>query len=197
VRHRRLSAVIAVGLTVAACAAASAYAAYRAVATNSANSFAAGTVALSDNDSGTAMFTSLTSARANDSETSCIRVRSDGTLNATVRLYASVSGSLAPYLTLTVTRGTDANPVFDNCTTFVADSTNYIGSGLGVIYSGALSSFPTTYSAGIVDPAVGGGTETWSQNEIHIYKFVLSAGTNTAAQGLSATAGFTWDARNL
>jgi hypothetical protein len=188
--------VTAIGLMAAACLVASAYAAYRAVTTNSGNSFAAGSVALSDNDSGTAMFTSLTSARANDSETSCIRVRSDGTLNSTVRLYASVSGSLASYLTLTVTRGTDVSPVFDNCTTFGADANNYIGSGLGVVYSGALSSFPTTYGAGIVDPTVGGGTETWSQNELHIYKFVVSAGTNTAAQGLSATAAFTWEARN-
>ena len=82
------------------------------------------------------------------------------------------------------------------CATFSADATNYIGSGAGVIYSGALNAFPATYAAGIVDPAVGGGTETWTQTEVHIYKFTIAAGTNTAAQGLSATAGFTWEARS-
>jgi hypothetical protein len=186
---------VALVLVAGSCAA-GAYAAFRAAATNSGSSFAAGSVALSDNDTGTAMFTSLTAARAYDTETSCIRVRADGSLDSTVRLYGAISGSLASYLTLTVTRGTDVSPTFDTCTTFVADANNYIGAGLGVLYSGALSSFPTTYAAGIIDPAVGGGTETWSQNEVHIYKFVISAGTNTAAQGLSATAGFTWEARS-
>ena len=192
---RRLAAV-AIAAVIAAGACMAAYAAYATYVSNTGNSFAAGSVALSDNDSGTAMFTSLTAARANDSETSCIRVRSDGSLSSTVTLYGAVSGALAPYLTLTVTRGTDPAPVFDNCTTFVADATNYVGQGAGVIYNGALSSFPTSFASGITDPAVGGGTETWTQNEVHIYRFVINAGTNTAAQGLSATAAFTWEARS-
>jgi hypothetical protein len=193
---RRPIGILAAASLVAAVSAVGAYAAYRAVTTNSGNSYEAGSVKLSDNDSGTAMFASLTAARANDSETSCIRVRADGTLDSTVRLYGTVSGPLSSYLTLTVTRGADVSPTFDTCTTFVADANNYIGAGLGVIYSGALSSFPTTYAAGIVDPAVGGGIETWSENEAHIYRFVVSAGANTAAQGLSATAAFTWEARS-
>jgi hypothetical protein len=172
-----------------------AYAAFKAVLSNSGNSYAAGSVALSDNDSGTAMFTTLTSAKPNDSETSCIRVRFDGSLDSTVRLYGTISGPLAPYLTLTVTRGTDSNPVFDNCSTFTADATNYIGSGNGVIYSGALDTFPTSYASGIVDPT-SGSPETWSQNEVHIYKFVVTVGSNSAGQGQSASAGFTWEARN-
>jgi hypothetical protein len=172
-----------------------AYAAYRATVANSGNTFAAGSVALSDNDSGTAMFTSLTAASPSDSETSCIKVRSDGTLASNVRLYGSIGGALAPYLTLTVTRGTDPTPAFDTCTTFAPDATNYIGSGSGVIYSGALGSFPTTYSGGIVDPT-SGSPEAWTQNEEHVYKFVVTLGSNTAGQGQIVTAGFTWEARN-
>jgi hypothetical protein len=34
------------------------------------------------------------------------------------------------------------------------------------------------------------------QNEVHVYRFVIGAGTNPAAQGLSATAAFTWEARS-
>jgi hypothetical protein len=187
--------VVVVAAVAAAVACVGAYAAFKAVLPNSGNSYASGSVALSDNDSGTAMFTTLTSAKPTDAETSCIRVRFDGSLGSTVRLYGTISGALAPYLTLTVTRGTDSNPVFDDCTTFVADSTNYLGSGNGVIYSGALGSFPTTYAGGIVDPT-SGTPETWSQNEVHIYKFVLTLGSSSAAQGLTTSTGFTWEARN-
>ena len=192
----RRAPVLLMAAVAAAVTCVGAYAAFKAVLSNSGNSYASGRVALSDNAAGTAMFTTLTSAKPTDSETSCIRVRFDGSLDSTVRLYGTISGTLAPYLTLTVTRGTDANPVFDDCSTFVADSTNYIGSGAGVIYSGALGSFPATYASGLVDPT-SGSPETWSQNEVHIYKFVLTLGSNTAGQGQTASAGFTWEARNL
>ena len=190
------------GLVLAGVAAAAAvvcvgaYAGYRAALANSGNSFAAGSVALSDNDAGSALFTTLTSASPGDSQTNCIRVRFDGTLASTVRLYGTVSGALAPYLTLTVTRGTDPTPSFGSCSTFTADAPNYVGAGSGVIYNGALSAFPSTYAGGIVDPQVGGGTETWTQNEAHVYQFALSVGSNTAGQGQSATASFTWEARS-
>jgi hypothetical protein len=181
---------------VAAVVCVGAYATYRATVANGGNSFGAGSVALSDNDAGTALFTTLTSASPGDSQTNCIRVRFDGTLTSVVHIYGAVSGALAPYLTLTVTRGTDPTPSFGSCSSFAADATNYIGAGSGVIYNGALSSFPSTYAGGIVDPQVGGGTETWTQNEVHVYRFALSVGSNTAGQGQSATAGFTWEARS-
>ena len=82
------------------------------------------------------------------------------------------------------------------CTNFTADSTNYIGSGAGVIYAGLLSAYPTTYGAGIVDPT-SGSPETWTTSEAHSYEFVISLNNNAAAQGLSSTATFTWEARNL
>ncbi len=193
---RRQVVLVAVAIVAAAGLSTAAYAAYRGVTTNNGNQLAAGSVALSDNDAGSALFTALGSARASDSETSCIRVRSDGSLDSTVRLYGTVSGGLAPFLTLTVTRGTDPAPSFKSCTSFIADGTSYIGAGPGVIYSGPLSSFPGSYAAGIVDPTAG-SSETWSTSEVHVYRFSLSAGTNPAAEGLSATVSFTWEARNL
>ena len=195
IRPRRVVIAAAVA-AVAAATCVGAYAAYRATVTNTGNSFAAGTVVLSDNDAGTALFTTLTAMRANDIGTNCIRVRSDGTLASTVKLYGTTGGSLASYLTLTVTRGTDPTPSFGSCATFTPDATNYVGQGAGVIFNNTLSSFPASYASGITDPAVGGGTESWTQNDMHVYRFVLSAGTNTAAQGLSATASFTWEARS-
>jgi hypothetical protein len=196
VRPSRRMLFVLVAVVAAGGACVGAYAAFQAVLTNSGDSYAAGSVALSDNDDGTAMFTTLTSAAPTDSETSCIKVRFDGTLDSTVRLYGTISGALTPDLTITVTRGTDPTPAFDNCATFVPDANNYTGNGLGVVYTGALSGFPTTYAAGIVDPALTGGTETWSSAEEHIYKFAVTLGSNPAGQGETASAGFTWEARN-
>jgi hypothetical protein len=111
-------------------------------------------------------------------------------------LYATVSGALAPYLTLTVTRGTDSAPSFSSCANFTADATDYIGQGAGVVYQGSLSGYPTDYASGIVDPKPA-TPETWTTGEAHSYRFNISLDNNLAAQGLSATAAFTWEARNL
>jgi predicted ribosomally synthesized peptide with SipW-like signal peptide len=82
------------------------WSAFNAVKTNSGNSFAAGTVLLSDNDSGNAMM-SLVSAKPFDSVSACLVVTYTGTLSGTVRLYGSTTGTgLAQYLNLTITRGT-------------------------------------------------------------------------------------------
>src|SRR5438093_8912731 len=83
-------------------------AAFFSTTANGSDNFAAGTVYLTDNDSGAAML-SLSNATPGSSDTSCIRVRFDGSLDSTVRLYATVSGNLAQYLNLVVTRGTDSS----------------------------------------------------------------------------------------
>lgn len=175
-------------------AGAGSYAVFTATTGNTGNSFASGTVAIQDNDSNTAML-ALANAKPGDADTSCIRIEYTGSLDSTVRLYGSVSGSLASYLTLTVTRGTDSSPSFDSCANFTPDATNYIGAGNGVVYSGPLSSFPASYAAGIVDPT-SGSPETWSQSEAHSYRFVVTLQDDNAAQGLTGNASFTWEARN-
>jgi hypothetical protein len=188
-----LATLVVVGL-IGSAAGYGSYSAFSATTTNSGNSFAAGTVVVDDNDAGTAML-ALSDARPGGSDTSCIKVRYTGSLSSTVRLYASVSGTLASYLTLTVTRGTDSSPSFDSCAGFTADATDYNGNGAGVVYSGNLADFPASYAAGIVDPKAA-APETWTTNEEHFYKFTISLQDNNAAQGLSASAGFTWEARN-
>jgi len=166
--------------------------------TSSTNSFAAGTVSVADNDAGSAMLT-LTSAKPTDTSQSCIALTYTGTLDSAVRLYGSVSGSLNQYLTLTITRGTQSPASFGSaCTGFAADATNYIGQGAGVIFSGNLSTFTASaWATGIADPAVGGGSETWTTSEAHVYRFAVTLQNATAAQGLSGTASFTWEAQNL
>lgn len=193
-RLRSVALPLAVILLAALVSETATYAMFNAKTTSNANNFATGTVVLSDNDSG-GMVISLSNARPGASSTGCIAVASTGSLDSSVRLYATVGGTLAPYLNLTVTRGTIASPSFPSCAAFSADGTDYLGSGAGVIFTGALSAYPTTYAAGIVDAP--GSPETWSTNEVHVYRIVVTLANNPAAQGLSSSATFTWEARSL
>lgn len=80
-------------------------AAFTATTQNQGASFAAGTVVLSDDDSGSAMF-AAGDLGPGDSTTRCLTVRYDGTLPGTVRLFASPApGALAPHLQVTVDEG--------------------------------------------------------------------------------------------
>lgn len=162
---------------------------------NSTNRMATGAVVLSDNDAGGSVI-SLANAKPGNSDTGCISVTMTGSLSSTVRSYATVTGSLAQYLDLTVTRGTDSSPSFRSCVGFLADSTNYVGAGAGVIYQGTLSAYPATYSAGIVDP-ISSSPETWTTSETHAYEFRITLTNNPAAQALTSSATFYWEARNL
>ncbi|MGH2756067.1 MAG: hypothetical protein ACRDLB_16775 [Actinomycetota bacterium] len=125
-------------------------AAYSAVTGNPANRFVAGTVAVGDNDSGDLMF-SLADAKPGASASACIKVTYSGSLPSTMRLYGTTSGTgLAPYLTLTVTRGSygSPEPQFASCSNFSPDGTNYISQGSGVVYSGTLDGNRTTTPPG-------------------------------------------------
>lgn len=170
------------------------WSAFSATTDNTGNSFEAGTVIISDNDSGTAML-ALVNAKPGDTDQSCINVTYTGTLASSVRLFGTTGGNgLDQYLDLVVTRGSGAAG-FDNCTGFTADAANYIGAGAGVIYNGTLQGFADTYAAGIVDPT-SGTPEVWTTGESHTYRFAVTLQDNNAAQGLNATQSFTWEARN-
>lgn len=170
------------------------YSAFTATTSNTGNSFAAGSVAIQDDDSATAML-SLSNAKPGDSDTSCIKVRYTGSLSATVRLYATTTGTLPQYLNVTITRGTSSAPAFDSCATFTPDATDYNGNGAGVIYTGTLSALPATWASGIVDPKAA-TPATWNTNDEHSYRFVVSLADDNSAQTQSGTATFTWEARN-
>ena len=172
-------------------------AAFSANTSNANNTIATGTVAIGDNDGGASPVVTLSNARPGDTSSGCMKVTYTGSLSSSVRLYATVTGTgLGQYLDLKITRGSSSDP-FGVCTNFAADATNYIGQGNGVVYSGTLAAFPSTYSAGLVDP-IAGPPESWTQNEAHTYKIqvTLQASAPTAAQGLAANPTFIWEARN-
>jgi predicted ribosomally synthesized peptide with SipW-like signal peptide len=166
------------------------YAAFSSSTSNAGNTFVAGTVTLSDNDAEVAMF-SLANARPGAPETGCLQVSYTGSVATTaLKLYGTVTGPLAGYVQLTVVRGTDPTPSFDACTTFTGDTTNYRGLGAGVLYSGTLAGYPADFTAGIADPLA-----VWTAGQKASYRFTVEILDNNAAQGLSSTASFGWEAR--
>jgi predicted ribosomally synthesized peptide with SipW-like signal peptide len=159
------------------------YAAFTSQTSSDSNVLSTGTVSLVDNDGGAVMF-SLSGIRPTDpATTSCVKVTYDGSLDADVRLYASVSSTGAEqYLNLKVETGTSSTG-FGNCTGFSASST---------LFNGALSGYPTAFASGIDDPA-----SPWSTGTTRAYRFTVSLQNNAAAQGLTTTATFDWEARNV
>src|ERR1700710_1883099 len=101
-----LATIVVLGVAIALIGGA-VFSAYTSVSSNDGNQFTAGTIGLSDNDSGSALF-SVSAFVPGDSYTKCLRVdySSTGGVQSDVHLYGSSGGSLVPYLDLKVRRGT-------------------------------------------------------------------------------------------
>ena len=164
-------------------------AAFVAQSGNIANQVTSASVDLTDDDSGTALFTGIAALTPGTTVDRCIDVTYDGTVDPTaVVLYSSgaPTGDLAPYLDLTIEVGADTGAAFRDCTGFTAT-----GSPL---YTGTLGAFAgarTGYGNGVVawDPA-GGGQET------RTFRFRLSVQDVAAAEAKTSTFGFTWETRS-
>lgn len=150
------------------------------------NAWTTGTVALTDTDSGNALFKVANDGLldAGQTLTRCINVTYNGTLtnNLAVRLYGTSAGALAPYLNLTVTEGTGANGTAGSCTGFTPTST---------LYNGTLDGFATTrdtFAHGVSTWAITAAPQTRS------YRFVTAVADVNASQAKTATANFTWTA---
>ena len=194
VRHLGLMGVLAL---LAVAAGGATFAAYTATTRSDSNRIESGSVKLSDNGDGTSLM-SLSAAVPGDTTSACIKVTFDGSLASTVRLYGTTTGTgLDQYLDLKVTRGTynPSTPAFKSCSNFQPDGTDYVGAGNGVIYNGTLQGFPDDYAAGLVDP-LAGSPESWTNGEVHVYRFDVTMQNNFAAQTLDATQTFSWEARN-
>jgi hypothetical protein len=170
------------------------YAAFSRTTANPSNQFTAGSLAVTDGHVAATPI-SITGLRPGSTASNCIEVTNGGNVDATLRQYASSSGSLASYIQVKVTRGTGLSGAWPACTGFSADGTNYIGQGNGVLYNGALSSFPASYAAATTDPT-NGSPETWTSSESHAYRYDITLTNTTAAQGLSGSLTITWQARS-
>lgn len=189
-----LATVVVVGLLIAAVGAA-VFSAYTSVTSNDDNTFTAGTIELTDNDSGSALF-NVNGFTPGDSFVRCIRVdyASTGGVQSGLRLFGATGGTgLADYLDIQVRRGTMPAPgASGDCTGFTPDTTDYEGDGPGVFVDTKLIDFPATYDDGIVDPVAA-----WSDGDSAVYEITLTVQNDNDAQGLAATQDFSFEARNL
>jgi predicted ribosomally synthesized peptide with SipW-like signal peptide len=162
---------------------------------NTGNNFDAGTVYITDNDAGSALY-NVTNRKPGDTVTSCIKVTYGGTLGADVHLYtASTINAVGQYIDLTIEKGTSSgNPAFPGCGTFTSEAT---------VYNGTLSGFASAHNDYASGSSVFPGSQTvWNPNDTLVYRFTVSLQDNNNANGQGAgalTSGshtFTWEARN-
>jgi hypothetical protein len=164
------------------------YSAFTAKDTGATNNWAAGTVSLADDSTGSAMF-NVTNMKPGASGSKCIVVTSNGSLPAAVKLYGAsyaTTNALAGSMTLVVDEGTGGS--------FAGGCTGFTISGAS-IYNGPLSTFgaKTSYATG-----VGTWAPTGAPPETKTYRFTytLSASAPDTVQGGTAAIAFTWESQN-
>jgi hypothetical protein len=167
---------------------------FSATTQNSGNEISSGTVALTDNDAGSAQL-NIVGAKPGDSWTRCIKITYNGSLPADIHAYVvGGQGPLAPYLHLTLSQGTQPTATFPSCTGFTPDATN----GTGTTYDGpALGGPGSTYETG--PTVVPFGQTAWGQGDTLVVKSVvtLDAAAPDLAQGnTSGPYTIFWEARN-
>ena len=160
-------------------------AAFTASTANGSNTFTAGTVTLSDDDSGSVMF-NLTGMKPGDTATKCVNVTYTGSLAADVKLYGTVGGTgLATYLDTVIDVGTGAaGGATTDCTGFTGPTN---------LHNGTLEAFGTAYT----DYTNGAGGFTGATNpSTRSYRVTVTLQDNNLAQGKTASVAFTWEAQN-
>ena len=151
---------------------------------NSGNSWTAGSVSLSDDDSGSALF-SVTGLKPGSTGSKCIEVTYTGNIASSVKLYTtalSYTGALGTYLDFTVELGTGGT--YADCTGFSAEAT---------LHSTTLAAFASGYTN------YGNGVGSWtpsSNGQKKTYKFTYTLQDNDSAEGASAGIGFTWESQS-
>jgi predicted ribosomally synthesized peptide with SipW-like signal peptide len=164
--------------------------AFTSQADNTNNRITAGTVSLTDNDGGSAPLYANTNAKPGHSVTSCIQVSYGGSLAATVKLFTpSTIDTLGPHVNLKIEAGSQTVASFPDCTAFSADQT---------LFDAALSTFPTTYAAGIEDEGPAAATQ-WVNNDKVVYRVTATLSASAPDTAQAATTGLhtlRWEARN-
>jgi hypothetical protein len=181
------------------------FSAFSSTTSNAGNNWSAGTVTLTDDDTGYSMFSTSTTAhgeansanmKPGQSVVSCVKVTYSGNLASTVKLYATsvtdnvgVSTGMVAYLHVKVEEGT-AGAFGSACTGFAGASTIWGGTNNA---ADLISAFPTTYAAGQAS-----GLASWTNGSLRAYRFTMTVDSSApdTSQGASASATFNWQAQN-
>lgn len=160
-RTRRIATAAATPVAIVAAAALvwqSSYAAFTGTTRNSGNDWATGSVALTDDDAGSARF-QVTNMLPGQTDTKCITVTANATSAGTVKAYVvnavTSSSGLEDHIEVTVNTGDGGS--FASCTGFVAHTT-----GNPLVSQVPLSTLAlsNTYDTGVGGWAVATGTQT-------------------------------------
>ena len=171
------------------------FSAFSSATENPGNNFDAGTVYISDNDAGSALY-NVTNRKPGDFVEKCIKVTYSGSLASDVKLYLpdAINAQVGNYTNLTITSGTGSAAA---CTDFAADATN------SNVFTGTLKGFSTTYNSyanGLVDNPLA--KTKWDTNDAVTYKYRVELQDNNAANAgnapgfQSGTHKYVWEARN-
>lgn len=196
------------------------YSAFTATTTNGTNSWTTGTVNITNDQSGAAVFNGLTGLKPDSTlsalspgntggaytattttsgGSACIKVTYSGSVNANIRMYATLGGAdvatLGGWTLFTVdavagNAGDAANP---SCSAFPTGS-SYVYGASGTTTS-FLGSFPTTYGAasGTQWGNVANGGVKWYR----LSWLLPSTVSQTATATRNVTATFTWEADSV
>jgi hypothetical protein len=167
-----------------------AYSAFTATTTNTGNTFAAGTVDVSQHSGATTLY-SGSNKKPGDQTISCVRVTYTGSLTAAVKLYVSAGITNGSLFHLKIERGSGLTSPDNtmNCTGFTSSSTPFDNN---------LDQLATTYAAGIDGKAAAA---TWATNNSVDYRFTVTVNDDTTPNAHTSALGtgthtFTWEARN-
>jgi hypothetical protein len=162
-------------------------AAFSGTTVNPSNSWSAGTVTMTDDDIGVAMFTATGLTPNSSSLVKCIVVTYSGTVTAasTVKLYGAVPGGtgFGTYLNVTIDKGTAGT--FANACAGWAGNTNIQAATTVAAFATA----HTTFANGLDT----GWTPTAGQTQA--FRFTISVVDNNLGNGLTCTMPFTWEAQ--
>lgn len=186
-RHKLLLTALTIGVA-GALAGVGVFSAFSSTTSNPGNSFTAGTVAIGDNDSGSALY-NVSNQKPGVTTEKCVKVTYTGSLDADVKLYSGAVGAGGQYVDLNIASGTGSN---SSCSDFTVDASG------ATVYNGTVKAFADAHSGwsnGLADNPLA--ATKWAQNATVTYRFRVSVQDSDSAQG--ATTGshdITWEARN-
>ncbi len=190
--RKLLASALVVG-TLGSVSALGVFGAFSATTQNAGNEISTGTVALGDNDAGSAMF-QVTGAKPGDTWTKCIKITYTGSLPADVKNYlSSTPGALTPYLSLKLERGTQTTGGFPGCGDFTPAPTD------PVVYDDVFMSaaMPRSSETALSEAPVG--KAFWEQGDTLALRMTLklSPAMPDSVQGASTgNATVIWNATN-
>ena len=162
------------------------YAAFTAQTTNPTNNWTTGNVALTDDDSNTAMF-NATALKGNSTGSRCITVTYNGSLTAAVKLFGTgftQQNSVGTYIDIQVQEGSGGTNGATECTGFTQSAS---------LYTGTLANFATAHTNS------SNGLSSWAptaaaQSRVFRITYTVNNSITNTQMNSNAQIGLTWEA---